>query len=280
MVGRSAGIVDVSDQAGWRFSESPSAYTPMSLRPTNSQSSLGSASALGSTPTTASAAVMTQTVSMNKTDYLNYKPIPPSRDQFMQWQRQSGTYSAQTSTGPVSNASTAVKDVREYLSMEQLALCESQPLMAIENELGPSDTFTSIPSSASAATTAAAADGWHAEDMDTLSTGVINSCSDGMSMDTSKVVKRAVSAESFLGRAGKFARMASLHPRVVGLEESLAILQRPVLSDEFVRSRGSDFELGKVVEGPVSLVISVEEKQISDSTGEDVEAGEIGRCKD
>jgi hypothetical protein len=157
---------------------------------------------------------------MTEMDYLEFKPIASSHEP-APWPQVSNTCDAATPAVPVPVPPAADEDIERYLPMEHLAMRKSHALTSIEDDLLPSDTFTSIPSSASAMTTAAVGNSWCAIGDELSSPEGLEKESPG----ASKVAKRSISAESFLAPEGELVRMTSLHSVNLGLEESAADLK-------------------------------------------------------
>ncbi|KAF9432606.1 Rap1 GTPase-activating protein 2 [Entomortierella beljakovae] len=207
---------ETGDQRAWRFSESPLAYTPSSIRQMDSMSSFGSAS----TPASVSTSGNASSISVSRTtDYLNFKPITIPRNV------NNGNTENVPDFRPGSPA--AGPNTARYTPIEYLSLRESHSLMAINN--GPNvfpstSTFASIPSSISASTTVVV-------DIDSPNPENTSDFYDeALMVDpvVNKVVKRAASVESFLKRDGVLVRMASLQSKGTGLQESIAISRNTV----------------------------------------------------
>ncbi|KAF9200249.1 Signal-induced proliferation-associated 1-like protein 2 [Haplosporangium sp. Z 27] len=196
--------VDVNNQTGWRFSESPLAYTPSSMRQRDSSNSFESSSSAGG---------LASSFPGSNTDYMNFKPSASSQEH--------------VSPEPSTAASTTTTDqnVPDHLTMEHLALRDSHSLMAIDSDrdhFPSAKTFASIPSSASANTTAA-----DPEISNTNSVPDLHN-QEALMEDSmvNNVVKRATSVESFLKRDGVLVRMASLRVKGAGLQGSVTDSRR------------------------------------------------------
>ncbi|KAF9113212.1 Rap1 GTPase-activating protein 2 [Mortierella sp. AM989] len=228
--------MDAGNQAEWKFSESPKTYTPTSIRPMDSMNSIVASSYASSTPASASASEgLASSFPGSKTDYMNFKPIASSQDVIPRLNNNGCMdIASEPHVRPLTSASahpfgpttpSADQTTTMHLPMKCLALRESRALMAIDSDLDnfPSTTtFASIPSSASANTTAA--------DIDISPAELAIDLYDESLMENpvaNKVVKRAASVESFLRRDGVLARMASLHLKGTGLQESIKELRRP-----------------------------------------------------
>ncbi|KAF8975240.1 Signal-induced proliferation-associated 1-like protein 2 [Entomortierella lignicola] len=196
--------VDVNNQTGWRFSESPLAYTPSSMRQQDSSNSFESSSSAGG---------LASSFPGSSTDYMNFKPSASSQEH--------------VSPEPSAAAPTTTTDqnVPDHLTMEHLALRDSHSLMVINSDgdhFPSAKTFASIPSSASANTTAA-----DPEISNTNSVPDLHN-QEALMEDSmvSNVVKRATSVESFLKRDGVLVRMASLRVKGAGLQGSVTDSRR------------------------------------------------------
>ncbi|KAF9351355.1 Rap/ran-GAP protein [Mortierella sp. AD094] len=245
------GPVDAANQTEWIFSESPTAYTTSFMRPTDSLNSIEVASASGSTLASASASAggLSSSFPGSKTDYINFKPVTSPRDPIPRHNNSgSGDLalerrvapSVSMSTHPFAVSAAADQNVAKCLPMECLALRDSHSLMAIENDpehFQSTTTFASIPSSASANTTAAA-------DFDVPNADLSTDFYDEALMENpiaGKLVKRAASVESFLRRDGVLVRIASLRLKGSGLQESIANARRP--TSEALPSHSSRIDL-------------------------------------
>ncbi|KAI1316806.1 Rap1 GTPase-activating protein 1 [Mortierella claussenii] len=216
------GIVDPSGQGEWRFSESPSVYTPVSLPPMDSTSSLGSAFVLDSiAPASAHSGAVGSTSSTAglKTDYMNFKPIGPSKELLQRQQQQQQQMMMSMGSGPImtprtASTSTFAGTPEVIMPVEELSIHESHSQTTTrgggDGEGDPvlvSSTFSSIPSSGFVNTIVADSVGDNSDLALEKEEIILVEAEGGLT----KGLRRAVSEESFLGQEGVVARIVSIH---------------------------------------------------------------------